>query len=56
MANSIDLIELSEKIYPKVLREVTEANSEDKINEILIKYGLADEIEYPYNFVFLIIV
>ena len=48
MANSIDLIELSEKIYQKVLREVTEANSENKINEILIKYGLEDEIEYPY--------
>ena len=48
MANSIDLIELSEKIYQKVLREVTEANAENKIKEILIKYGLVDEIEYPY--------
>ena len=47
MANSGDLIELSQKIYQKVLREVTEANAENKLNEILVKYGLVDEIEYP---------
>lgn len=47
MANSVDLIELSQKIYQKVLREVTEANAENKLNEILVKYGLVDEIEYP---------
>lgn len=47
MANNIDLIEISQKIYQKVLREVTEANTENRINEVLIKYGLVDEIEYP---------
>lgn len=47
MANSIDLIELSEKIYQKVLKEVTVAYSENKIDEILSKYGLTDEMDYP---------
>lgn len=48
MDKSFDLLELSEKIYQKVLKEVTIAYSENKINEVLIKYGLIDEIEYPY--------
>lgn len=48
MGTSVDLVKLAEKIYQKVLKEVAEASSENKINELLIKYGLEDEIEYSY--------
>lgn len=48
MNNSIDLVKLSEKIYQKVLQEVTQASAENRIDELLIKYGLNDEIEYSY--------
>lgn len=43
-----DLTELSEKIYQKVLKEVVEASQSNRIDEILKKYGLESEIEYPY--------
>ena len=46
--NNIDLVELSEKIYQKVIREVTEANQNNQIEELIKKYGLEDEIEYSY--------
>lgn len=45
---NIDLSELSEKIYQKVLKEVVEASYNNKISEVLEKYGLQDEIEYSY--------
>lgn len=45
---NIDLTELSEKIYQKVLKEVVEASQTNSINELLKKYGLEDEIEYSY--------
>ena len=45
MNNSIDLVKLSEKIYQKVLQEVAQASAENRIDELLIKYGLNDEIE-----------
>ena len=48
MHNDYDLATISEKIYQKVLKEVTDAFYNDKINEVLLKYGLNDEIEYPY--------
>ncbi len=48
MNNSIDLIKLSEKIYEKILHEVAQAFAENKISELLIKYGLNEEIEYAY--------
>lgn len=48
MENKIDLIELSEKIYQKVIKEVTEASYNNNIEEILKKYGLQDEIQYSY--------
>lgn len=47
MNRSIDLLELSEKIYQKILKEISIAYSENKIDEVLNKYGLANEIEYP---------
>ena len=46
--DNIDLTELSEKIYQKVLKEVVEASQNNSINELLKKYGLEDEIEYSY--------
>lgn len=46
--DNIDLTELSEKIYQKVLKEVVEASQTNSINELLKKYGLEDEIEYSY--------
>lgn len=46
--NNIDLTELTEKIYQKVLKEVVEANQNNSIDKILKKYGLEDEIEYSY--------
>ena len=45
---NVDLSELSEKIYQKVLKEVVEASYNNRINEVLLKYGLQDEIEYSY--------
>lgn len=48
MNNKIDLVKLSEKIYQKILQEVAQASAENRINELLIKYGLSDEIEYSY--------
>lgn len=48
MENKIDLIELSEKIYQKVIKEVTEASYNNRIEEVLKKYGLQDEIQYSY--------
>lgn len=48
MENKIDLIELSEKIYQKVIKEVTEASYNNAIEEVLKKYGLQDEIQYSY--------
>ena len=46
--DNIDLTELSEKIYQKVLKEVVEASQTNSINKLLKKYGLEDEIEYSY--------
>ena len=46
--NNIDLTELSEKIYQKIIKEVVEANQTNSINELLKKYGLDDEMEYSY--------
>ena len=48
MREEVSLLEIQEKIYQKVLREVTEAYYENRINEVLNKYGMQDEIEYPY--------
>lgn len=45
----IDLIKLSEKVYQKVIKEVTEAYSNNQIDVILKKYDLLDEIEYSYH-------
>lgn len=48
MREEVNLLEIQEKIYQKVLKEVTEAYYENRLNEVLNKYGLQDEIEYPY--------
>ena len=48
MREEVNLLEIQEKIFQKILREVTEAYYENKLNEVLNKYGLKDEIEYPY--------
>lgn len=48
MERNIDLIELSERIYQKIIKEVTEASYENRIDEILKKYGLDNEIQYSY--------
>ena len=44
----LNLIELTEKITQKIIREVTEAYHANQINEILKKYGLDEEIQYSY--------
>lgn len=44
----IDLAELAEKIYQKVLKEVAEASQTNNVSEVLKKYGLEDEIEYTF--------
>lgn len=44
----LNLIELTEKITQKIIREVTEAYHANRINEILKKYGLDEEIQYSY--------
>ena len=48
MREEVSLLEIQEKIYQKVLREVTEAHYENRINEVLNKYGMQDDIEYLY--------
>lgn len=48
MREEVNLLEIQEKIYQKVLKEVTDAYYENRLNEVLNKYGLQDEIEYPY--------
>ena len=48
MNNVIDLNEIVEKVYQKVVQEITEAYNEKKLDEVLKKYGLEDEIDYPY--------
>ena len=48
MNNVIDLNEIVEKVYQKVVQEITEAYNEKKLDEELKKYGLEDEIDYPY--------
>ena len=44
----MELTLILEKVYQKLVKEITEASYENKIEEILKKYGLQDEIEYPY--------
>lgn len=48
MRKEVNLLEIQEKIYQKVLKEITEAYYENRLNEVLNKYGLQDEIEYQY--------
>lgn len=48
MREEVNLLEIQEKIFQKILKEVTEAYYENKLNGVLNKYGLKDEIEYPY--------
>lgn len=44
----MDLTIVLEKVYQKLVKEITEANYENRIDEVLLKYGLNDEINYPY--------
>lgn len=44
----MELTLILEKVYQKLVKEITEASYENKINEVLKKYELQDEIEYPY--------
>lgn len=43
--NNIDLSELSNKIWQKVMREVTEAYHNGNIEEVIKKYELEDNVE-----------
>ncbi len=47
MNNNIDLTELTEKIYQKIVKEISEAYYENRIDEVLKKYHLNDEFDYP---------
>lgn len=44
----MDLTIILEKVYQKLVKEIAEANVENRINEVLKKYGLQDEMVYPY--------
>lgn len=44
----MELTLILEKVYQKLVKEITEASYENKIDEVLKKYELQDEIEYPY--------
>lgn len=43
----MELTLILEKVYQKLVKEITEASYENKIDEVLKKYELQDEIEYP---------
>lgn len=48
--NNMDLVQLLEKIYQKLIKEVTEAYHNDNVDELLKRYGLEDEVEHwDYN-------
>ena len=44
----MELTLILEKVYQKLVKEITEASYENKIDEVLKKYELQDEIEYSY--------
>ena len=44
----MELTLILEKVYQKLVKEITEASYENKIDEVLKKYDLQDEIEYSY--------
>lgn len=44
----MDLTIVLEKVYQKLVQEIAKANVENRIDEVLKKYGLQDEVEYPY--------
>ena len=46
--NNISLAEILESIYAKISKEVVNAYNENKLDELLEKYGLQDEVEYNY--------
>lgn len=48
MSNNMDLVTISQKIYEKVIKEVSQAYQDNKLEEVLIKYGLQDKVEYSY--------
>ena len=44
----MDLTIVLEKVYQKLVQEIAKANVENRIDEVLKKYGLQDEVEDPY--------
>ena len=46
--DNIDLLEILEKIYTKLIKELTDAYHNGNLDEILKKYGLEDEVEHFY--------
>lgn len=46
--NNMDLVQLLDKIYKKLSKEITNAYHNGNIDELLNKYGLEDEVEHFY--------
>ena len=48
--DNMDLVQVLDKIYQKLIKEVTNAYYNGNINDLLNKYGLKEEIRYfHYN-------